>query len=193
MSNTLDPQTCATSMLSAADSPVRTSAVQAKELAWQVLAAAYGSNSCESSQSFSRPSSWSKMSPAERVLGSTPCAQAWESKATRAYRSHLRRLISEHHINALVFSSLRPTLTRTANMLAPSMQKWRAHRNLRPTLTAAAYGSNQGGAAGRTGKKRVSLDTLAGAPLSPRWCEWWMSFPKDWTRLVPAVLRSETQ
>lgn len=76
-----------------------------------------------------------------------------------------------------------PTLTAKANLLAPSMQKWPAHRKMLPTLTAQSYGTNHGGAAGRTGPVRPSLNTLAGGPLSPIWCEWFMGFPEDWTAL----------
>lgn len=86
-------------------------------------------------------------------------------------------------------SSLLPTLTAKANLLAPSMQKWPAHRRLLPTLTVTAYGSNQGGEAGRTGAVRPSLNTLAGGTLHPQWCEWFMGFPDGWTELddVPSV------
>jgi hypothetical protein len=90
------------------------------------------------------------------------------------------------------YSSLLPTLTRKANLLAPSMQKWAAHRRLLPTLSASSYGANRGGAARRKGQVRPSLRTLAGAPLSPTWCEWFMGFPEGWTELQPVVQRSET-
>lgn len=52
-----------------------------------------------------------------------------------------------------------------------------------PTLTARRYGSNRGGAAGRTGKKRMSLHGLAGNSLNPEWCDWYMGAPKNWTLL----------
>lgn len=78
-------------------------------------------------------------------------------------------------------SSLWPTLTAKANLLAPSMQKWAAHRRLLPTLTAQSYGTNRGGSAGRSGPVRPSLNTLAGGSLSPTWCEWFMGFPEGWT------------
>ena len=87
-------------------------------------------------------------------------------------------------------SSLLPTLTAKANLLAPSMQKWAAHRRLLPTLTSSSYGTNQGGAAGRTGEVRPSLNTLAGGPLNPQWCEWFMGFPANWTDVEDE--RSET-
>lgn len=43
-----------------------------------------------------------------------------------------------------------------------------------PTPTASTYGSNQGGAAGRTGKKRLSLETMAKKNLWPTPCA------RDW-------------
>jgi len=55
---------------------------------------------------------------------------------------------------------------------------------LLPTLTAQSYGSNRGGSAGREGQPvRPSLNTLAGGPLNPTWCEWFMGFPEGWTEL----------
>jgi hypothetical protein len=91
------------------------------------------------------------------------------------------------------------------------MQKHKAHQLL-PTLTAQSYGSNQGGASGRTGKVLESLQTIAkrrlptlcardakgpgtrrggspdlpqaiGGALCPTWCEWFMGFPEGWTLL----------
>lgn len=57
-----------------------------------------------------------------------------------------------------------PMLTRGQNYLSPSMTKWPRHteaRALVPTLSAVSYGTNQGGAAGRVGKVRESLETMA--------------------------------
>jgi hypothetical protein len=92
--------------------------------------------------------------------------------------------------------------------------------SLLPTPTAQRYGSNRGGSAGRAGKERSSLDTLArrgllptpavkgnrnragltarsgdglatavGGTLHPRFVEWMMGLPRDWT--VPATMTSE--
>jgi hypothetical protein len=61
-----------------------------------------------------------------------------------------------------------------------------------PTPSASSYGSNRGGAAGRTGKVRPSLGTLAkqgelpGHPrgqLSPEWIEPVMGYLIGWTEL----------
>jgi hypothetical protein len=69
---------------------------------------------------------------------------------------------------------------------------------LLPTPSASRYGTNQGGAAGRVGKVRMSLDSMATrgllknhapGPLHPRYTEWLMGFPIGWTDLSV----SETQ
>jgi hypothetical protein len=53
-----------------------------------------------------------------------------------------------------------------------------------PTPTATLYGSNQGGAAGRTGKKRLSLEGRTGGVfIALR--EWMMGFPIGWTASEP--------
>ena len=57
---------------------------------------------------------------------------------------------------------------------------------LLPTPAAQSYGTNKGGAAGRVGKERPSLETMArreGGPLSPRFVEALMAFPIGWTDL----------
>ncbi len=56
--------------------------------------------------------------------------------------------------------------------------------SLLPTPTAVNYGSNQGGAAGRTGPIRPSLASLTrgvhGANLLLSICEWLMGYPAGW-------------
>ena len=57
-----------------------------------------------------------------------------------------------------------------------------------PTPTAQRYGTNVGGGAGRTGKVRESLDTMArraGGRLSPAFTEAMMIWPIGWTDLEP--------
>jgi len=65
--------------------------------------------------------------------------------------------------------SLLATATATANQLAPSMQKHKGCREIQllPTPAAQSYGSNQGGAAGRVGPVRPSLETMARHNLWP--------------------------
>lgn len=52
-----------------------------------------------------------------------------------------------------------------------------------PTPTASTYGSNRGGAMGRTGKVRLSISSRAGGPVNPEFLEWLMGFPLGWTEL----------
>ena len=57
------------------------------------------------------------------------------------------------------------TPTTKDNLDAPSMQKWAGNwAGLSPTATE--YGSNQGGAAGRTGRVRPSLSSMLATPLA---------------------------
>lgn len=78
-----------------------------------------------------------------------------------------------------------PTPTTTGNECSPSMQKWPAHRRMLaalPTPTAKLYGYNRGGAAGRVGKKRPSLETMIGG-VNIALREWMMGWPIGWTAL----------
>jgi hypothetical protein len=62
------------------------------------------------------------------------------------------------------------------------LQVWRG--NMLSTPTASLYGSNRGGAAGRKGKVRPSLEALTGGPwISFR--EWMMGWPIGWSGLGP--------
>jgi hypothetical protein len=67
------------------------------------------------------------------------------------------------------------------------MQKWPARRalaQLLPTPTAQLYGYNKGGAAGRTGPPRPSLETLTGGVfIALR--EWMMGWPLGWSACEP--------
>lgn len=85
-----------------------------------------------------------------------------------------------------------PTPTTIGNELSPAMMKWPCHRRLvevmangcLPTPTASLYGANQGGAAGRIGPVRPSLEGLTGGPwISFR--EWMMGWPIGWTAFGP--------
>jgi hypothetical protein len=111
-----------------------------------------------------------------------------------------------------------PTPTAKANMMAPSMQKWAAHRNLWPTPSArdhkdtgeGRYGRGQlpeavretwptptqGDAirgAGRSAHESnpgPNLRTQAGGALNPAWVEWLMGFPPGWTDCGASATRS---
>lgn len=85
---------------SAADSPVRTSAAQAKELASLVLKAAYGVKWPEWSRIALRDGLLWKTSQVARSSGSTTYASTWASSDMHAYRSRLRQAIVGHGIGA---------------------------------------------------------------------------------------------
>lgn len=59
-----------------------------------------------------------------------------------------------------------------------------------PTPSASQYGSNKGGAAGRVGMARPSLNTMHGGKLNPTWVEWLMNFPTEWTVCAPWAMPS---
>jgi len=72
-----------------------------------------------------------------------------------------------------------PTPTVKANMAAPSMQKWPAHRNwATPTQSDGMAGP---GNQGRDGGE--NLRTQVGGSLNPTWCSVLMGFPPDWTEV----------
>jgi len=122
---------------SAVDFPARTFPLPASELALEVLAAACGLSSGALFLSFSRSGWWLRTSPAERLRGLTQSLKGWESSGTRCYRFRFRQRMSVLRTRERAFSSLLPT------------------------LTAQSYGTNHGGAAGREGKVRESLQTMA--------------------------------
>jgi hypothetical protein len=130
------------SLVSAVSSPpslAPTSVPRARELAWTVLEVAFGSTVSESSVSFGPDGLQWKTWPAVRVGGCHTSGKGWNDSTTKRYRSQLRRAIAERFTDEPA-SSLLPTLTETANLLAPSMQKWPGHRRLIPTLMASRDG-----------------------------------------------------
>ena len=85
--------------------------------------------------------------------------------------------------------SLLPTPTAKGNMMAPSMAKWPAHRNLWPTPTTRdwKYGDAQAcrnvPVNGLLGRAVHSGDETRVGSLNPTWVEWLMGFPLEWTAL----------
>ena len=189
------------SIYCAAVSPAKTCRARASELALLVIEAACGSNLIALSDSYTPGSSSSKMSPAELPCGLIVFRTTWDDAATRRYRSRLKRAMSGRSTEGPGSSSSGglPTLTNARNALSPDSQKWPAHRLLRerlertgelPTLTAQRYGTAQNGNPGDSReayatKGNPSIHSLAGAPLNPSWCEWFMGFPIGWTDVKP--------
>lgn len=122
--------------LSVADSPAKTSVPLAKARALAVLEAAFGTSTCESSANTPPISSLSKTWLAAPSDGLISSEATWGGRVTKAYRSRLALLMSE-------------------------LRTFENGSSLLPTPTASTYGSNQGGASGRTGQIRMSLATLA--------------------------------
>jgi hypothetical protein len=79
---------------SAAASPVRTSPRPARELASLVLEAASTLSSLESLRRSPPTGSSSRTSPADRIAGSMPSEETWQSEAMKAFRSRCERAMS---------------------------------------------------------------------------------------------------
>ncbi len=170
--------------------PAKTSAPLAIEVAWTVLRVLCSGTASRSSSAPDPAGSSSKMSLRARVFGSTASVGPWNGSIMKRYRSRLRRAISGLRTDAGE-SSLLPTLTETGNLLAPSMQKWPAHRLL-PTLRASD--GTKSGNQPRTGPPcDPGLRQVAGAALNPTWCEWFMGAPIGWTEPVREWRRSATR
>ena len=101
------------------------------------------------------------------------------------------RAPSERPTSGTDSGSWLPTPTAKANMMAPSMQKWPAHRRLWPTPSASD--NRDRGHMGmpaivrRVEKgKQIMLsmavsDNRDGGSLNPTWVEWLMGWPTGWT------------
>src|SRR6266498_2558613 len=130
---------------------------------------------------------WALGTPARRTaetgcglspLISTPRANRWESPD-----SHGRR-----DWELLPTPMNKPgggsTLDGGSNSRKAMRRRWATSPSLLPTPTAVNYGSNQGGAAGRTGPLRPSLASqtrgVHGVNLLLAICEWLMGYPPGW-------------
>jgi hypothetical protein len=163
-SSTLTRQTVASSPLtsSAVVFHARTFPPQiAEAMASMVIAAASGTACSTLSQRCTRDGSWSRTSLMPLGDGLIPFVGGWHDGDMKAYRSRLRR----------AFLAL-PIVAPESSLL--------------PTLSAQAYGSNRGGGAGRVGKVRHSLQSLArmqGGRLCLRWLTRLMGLPESWCEL----------
>jgi len=122
-------------------------------------------------------------------LAMLPTPRASDANRGAAAPSEMAR--NSPSLPALMHNAMLPTPTTAGNENSRSMLKWDAHRRLAdlmgrvlPTPTATLYGSNRGGAAGRVGKVRPSLEAMTGGPwISFR--EWMMGWPIGWCDLQP--------
>jgi len=91
-------------------------------------------------------------------------------------RQTLVRHISESE------SGLWPTVTATANQLAPSMQS-RYANPIWPTPTA--HNAKETNAPSEALRNEPTLASRVGGHLNPTWVEWLMGWPLGWTDLKP--------
>lgn len=189
MSKRLERNSSRKSIASSEASPAKTSRRRAKVRGSKKESVRdSGENSTVSSKSFTRRTPSSKTSPPVRNVGCPTCGATCICWGTERVPS-----------SYLPSTSERPTSASECSFLLP-------------TLSASSYGTNQGGAAGRKGKVRRSLETLArqgllptltvkvnynkkglspragdglqtaiGGKLNPRFLEWFMGFPIDFT------------
>lgn len=193
----------------AGDSLAKMSPVPGPGPGWRARVRGFGSSTSESSENCGPDSALSRTSRQVQKDGCARCEGTCTLSDTQRLPSRFLPPTSAPHTSDDE-SSLLPTLTRKANLLSPTMQKWPAG-DLLPTLTAQAYGSNQGGAAGRVGEPRLSLQSMAskgllptlirrdengpglshtkggrdlptevGGHLSADWSRWFMGFPVGW-------------
>jgi len=107
--------------------------------------------------------------------GSILFSLTWKERATPAGRRFFLLRASALRMVDIDCGSL-PTPTAKANMLAPSMQKWRAHRNLVfPTPTANRW----------DGLQSHGRNVVTGG-LNPAWVSWLMGFPRAWISYAPS-------
>jgi hypothetical protein len=95
-----------------------------------------------------------------------------------------------HRIGGTAGGSSLPAPTAKGNMLAPSMQKWAAHRNLWPTPAARDFRfPNRADKEGKDHRGKTTkgkqLPNAVGGPLNPAWVEWLMGWPLGFTALEP--------
>jgi hypothetical protein len=164
----------ATLMPSAGASPARTSASPAVVQASTESAQASGESSLESFARWSPDTSSWRTPQLSLLEGSTEFSETWPRWGSMRHGVASERSTLVPPIVACESGLLLPTLTVKGNYntkeaspksgdgLATALK-----RQMLPTLTANAYGSNRGGAAGRTGEVRHSLQTMASRGMLP--------------------------
>jgi hypothetical protein len=132
----------AQSTSSTADSPVKTSAVQELESAWAESEADFSSTSQGLSKKQTRDSYFSRTSQQLELVAST---------------------VSSKHLpsSGMILDG---RLFQPKKLVPVTFEKDGSDL---PTPTAQNYGSNQGGAAGRQGKRRLSVESMARRGLIP--------------------------
>lgn len=171
---TSESSPASTQTLSAVDFPARILAAPDAGLVLTEAEAACGENSSGSSVNLDLPGlSWRTFTR-DGESGCPSCGKPYTSSGTPACLYKCAPLTSACRIGALASSLL-------------------------PTPTASTYSSNVGGAEGRVGKIRYSLDALArrgelpGHPqgsLSPEWTEQAMGYEIGWTEIADSETRS---
>jgi hypothetical protein len=90
--------------------------------------------------------------------------------------------------NANAFGFLLPTLTVNGNHNRKGLTETSgdglstAIKRL-PTLKASD--ATRGDCPSEQARENSALVSVAGGPLNPTWCEWFMGWPLDWTALKP--------
>ena len=146
------------------------------EQALTELAPVSGFNLRESSKRSARRGSSSRTSRAASGLGCPRCGETCTCLVTIRPPSRFLPSTSGRLTFDAESSSLLPTLTATANMLCPSMQKWPGHQRLLPTLTRR----DDKGPGPKHTKGGRDLPQEIGGHLSANWCRWFMGFPVGW-------------
>ena len=154
-----------------AASRVRTSAPPEKAQALKASDPVFGTSSLGSLAKYNRASSSWRTAQRSLLADSEPFSETWPRWGSQRNMEFWERTTPAHLTS----------VTASGSWL--------------PTPAASSYGTNQGGAAGRTGKIRPSLDTMArknmwptptlaaqvGGQLNPTWVEWLMAWPLGWT------------
>lgn len=78
-----------------------------------------------------------------------------------------------------------PTLTAKANLLSPSMAKWKGHRALRAMLPTLCSRDAKGIGPEHT-QGGQDLPRTLGGNLNADWCRWFMGFPPGWLDVLDA-------